>query len=225
MADIPQASPDADEPAFRSDRAVTGAPLLVITDRKATARPLVDVVAAVLDGGCRWIMVREKDLDAAALRALVGEIVGLADRYGARISVNANAAVARVCGAAGVHLPAGYDVGEARAAFGPGALIGVSAHSLAEARRAAHAGADYVTVSPVFASASKPGYGPTLGLDGLGRIAAKIAVPALALGGVTARTASDCLRAGAAGVAVMGAAMRADDPAAAVSALLAALAR
>lgn len=202
---------------------MTEAPLLVITDRKAAARPLIDVVAAALDGGCRWIMVREKDLDATALSALVGEIVGLGERYGARISVNANAAVARSCGAAGVHLPAGHDVGEARAAFGPGALIGVSAHSLAEAQNAARAGADYVTISPVFASASKPGYGPALGLGGLGRIVAEVAIPALALGGVTARTAADCLRAGATGVAVMGAVMRAADPAAAVGALLAAL--
>ncbi|MDX1421679.1 MAG: thiamine phosphate synthase, partial [Kiloniellales bacterium] len=75
------------------------------------------------------------------------------------------------------------------------------------------------TQSPIFATASKPGYGPALGLAGLAEAAAA-GLPVLALGGVTAERAPACLRAGAAGVAVMGAVMAARDPAAAVGTIL-----
>jgi thiamine-phosphate pyrophosphorylase len=87
------------------------------------------------------------------------------------------------------------------------------------------AGADYVTLSPIFASASKPGYGPALGLAGLAACVAACAGPVIALGGVTAATAPLCLAAGARGVAVMGEVMRADDPRLAVERLLHSFAR
>ena len=78
---------------------------------------------------------------------------------------------------------------------------------------AASAGADYATISPIFPTQSKPGYGPPLYLDGLKRVVGKVTIPLVALGGVTAATALSCRRAGASGVAVMGTIMRASDPA------------
>jgi thiamine monophosphate synthase len=82
-------------------------------------------------------------------------------------------------------------------------------------------GLEYVTVSPVYPSASKPGYGPPLGLSTLRNWCAACAVPVLALGGVdSADRAGACVRAGAAGVAVMGTVMRAADPAAVVRGLV-----
>ncbi len=89
---------------------------------------------------------------------------------------------------------------------------------------AAESGADYVTLSPVFESASKPGYGPALGPAGLHALAARLTIPVVALGGVGVGNAGTCLGAGAAGVAVMGAVMAAADPGAAAGKLLAALA-
>lgn len=191
-------------------------PLLVITDRTMTTRPLTDVAAAVFAGGCRWLMLREKDLDAAARDALAAEIIALAKPYGARVTVNRDPTE----GAHGVHLPQGHSVKRARQRAGPDALIGVSAHSLEEARSAAHEGADYITLSPVFPTASKPGYGPALGLDGLRRIAARLAIPVIALGGVGSDNAAPCLEAGASGVAVMGGIMGAVDPEASVASLI-----
>ena len=196
-------------------------PLLLITDRASTARPLGAVVAAALAGGCRWVMVRDKALDDSALAALVGEIMALARPFEAAVSVNGNARVAAARKARGVHLPQGQAVAEARRAVGRDALVGVSAHSFAEAEAAAVDGADYLTVSPIFPTASKPG--PGLGLEALRRIAGALAIPVLALGGMTRDNAADCLAAGAAGVAVMGGVMRAEDPAAAAAALVAAL--
>ena len=80
--------------------------------------------------------------------------------------------------------------------------------------------ADYVTLSPIRATRSKPGYGPALGLSGLAAAARRIAVPLIALGGIEATDVSPCLSAGASGVAVMGSVMRAADPANVVGELL-----
>ena len=191
-------------------------PLLVITDRTMAKRPLAEMAEAVFKGGCRWLMLREKDLDAAARDALAAEIIAVAKPYGAHVTINRD----YVEGADGVHLPQGHAVGEARRVAGKHALIGVSAHSHEEAQRAADAGADYVTLSPVFITASKPGYGPALGLDELGKVASRLAIPIIALGGIDADNAAACLEAGAKGVAVMGAVMAAADPEGVVAGLV-----
>ena len=203
-------------------------PLLVITDRGQARAPLTEIAEALFRAGVRWLMLREKDRDAAARRDLLRDRVARGAPFGATVTVNGDLAAAQAAGAAGLHLPAGDDLGhrlaEARRALGPGALLGASCHSAEEAATAAAAGTGYVTLSPVFESASKPGYGPALGPAGLQAMAARLAVPAIALGGVAAGNAGACLAAGAAGVAVMGAIMAAADPGAAARALLAALA-
>lgn len=198
------------------------APLLLITDRTQSRRPLVETAAAALQGGCRWIMLREKDLPPDDLLALARDIAALAERNGATLSVNGDLALAKALGS-GLHLPADGSALAARAALGPAALIGKSAHTLEEIEKALDTGADYVTLSPIFASASKPGYGPALGLKGLRRATTRLQIPVVALAGIDVDNAGPCLKAGAAAVAVMGGVMRADDPAAAVRALLAAL--
>jgi thiamine-phosphate pyrophosphorylase len=195
-------------------------PLLVITDRTLAHRALREVCADAFAGGCRWLMVREKDLARKRLSTLVSEVVDGARAYGAIVSVNGDAGLAAACGARGVHLPRDGDVYDARRVMGDDSLVGVSAHSMAEALRAREAGADYVTISPIYLSESKPGYGPALGLDELRRVALAVPMPVIALGGITAQNASACLDAGATGVAVMGVVMRADDPKQVVSDLL-----
>jgi thiamine-phosphate pyrophosphorylase len=194
-------------------------PVLVISDRRQARQPLAQVAKAVFAAGGRWLLVREKDLTPEDRLALVRQILVIARPYGATVLVSGDVAAARAAG--GVHLPDGGDIPAARAALGAGALIGASAHDKAGALAAAEAGADYVTLSPIFTSISKLGYGPALGLAALRAAAARMPVPVLALGGVTAETVSDCLGAGAAGVAVMGAVMGAADPGAALAALLA----
>ncbi len=203
-------------------------PLLVITDRGQALAPLTEIAEALFRAGVRWLMLREKDLEAAVRRDLLRDLVTLGAPFGATVTVNGDLAAAQAAGAAGLHLPGGGGLGdrlaEARRALGPGALLGASTHSFEEAAAAAVAGADYVTLSPVFESASKPGYGPALGPAGLAAMTARLGVPAIALGGVGGGNAGACLAAGAAGVAVMGAVMAAGDPGAAASGLLAALA-
>jgi len=196
--------------------------LLVISDRRQARRPLDELAEAIFTGGCRWFSLREKDLPAAERLALLRPLVTLGRHWEATVTVHQDLDAAVAAGADGVHLPSGGSLQTARARL-PGGLIGASAHSAEEASALLQAGADYVTVSPVFTTASKPGYGPVIGLDGLAEITARISGAVVALGGITADTAPFCLAAGAHGVAVMGEVMRAQDPQAAVEAILAAM--
>jgi len=194
-------------------------PLLVISDRRQARQPLEQVAEAAFAGGCRWFSLREKDLPSDERRALLGALVRLGRRFGAVVTVHEDIESVAAVGANGVHLPSGGSPDEARARL-PGALIGASAHSANEAAALLRAGADYVTLSPVFLTASKPGYGPALGLDGLARIVARIPGDIVALGGIPPENAAACFAAGARGIAVMGEVMRAADPQATVEQLL-----
>jgi thiamine-phosphate pyrophosphorylase len=194
-------------------------PLLVISDRRQARRPLEEVAEAVFAGGCRWFSLREKDLTPEERRVLLGELVPLGRRFGAVVTAHEDIEAVVAIGADGVHVPGGGSPGAVRARL-PGALIGASAHSADEAAALLRAGADYVTVSPVFMTASKPGYGPALGLEALASIAARAPGPVVALGGITPENAAQCVAAGARGVAVMGEIMRSADPRAIVERML-----
>jgi thiamine-phosphate pyrophosphorylase len=192
-------------------RAALPGSLLVITDRHQARKPLEDIAAAVGRGGGRWLLFRDKDLAGPARRDLALRLSAIAAEKGFALSVSADIELAAAVGARGVHLQAVDQVVAVRERLAE-AIIGVSAHSLADVAAAAAAGADYVTLSPIFLTESKPGYGPALGIESL-RTAAALGIAVLALAGVTAATAGACLTAGASGVAVMGEVMRAQDPA------------
>ena len=186
-------------------------PVLVISDRSQARQPLEQIAEAAFAGGCRWFSLREKELTPADRRASLEALVALGRRFNAIVTVHEDIEAAKASGASGIHLPSGGDPQAARARL-PGALIGGSAHSGSEAASLLRAGADYVTVSPIFLTASKPGYGPALGLDALATIVAEAAGPVIALGGITPDNAALCRGAGASGIAVMGEVMRAADP-------------
>jgi thiamine-phosphate pyrophosphorylase len=217
------------------DTTVSGAgtedvgPLVVVTDRRQAAEAghaLVEVVAAAVEAGARCVLLREKDLPAVERRRLALDLVAVLGPAGGRLIVAGDARLAREVGAAGVHLAAADPWpptgAEARGEW----IVGRSCHGTDELRSARREGATYATLSPVFASPSKPGYGPALGLDGLAAACAAVPdLPVLALAGVGPGRAADCLAAGARGVAVMGDIMRAPSTADAVRDLLAELRR
>ena len=182
----------------------------MLTDRtQAAARPLRVVIEAAVEGGARTIVLREKGLPRIERLALAEWLRDLLAPLGGRLIV----AGPDPLGSDAVHLAAGDPVPE-----GVG-LVGRSCHDAEEIDRLSTE--DYATVSPVFPTASKPGYGPVLGLHGLKSLAGRTTKPVYALGGVeSAAQVSECLAHGAAGVAVMGAVMRAPDPAATVAGLL-----
>lgn len=182
--------------------------LLVLTDRSQLppGRRLTDAVAAAIDGGARAVVLRERDLPPAERERLAEEIRALLDPVDGVLIAAAPALGA----ATGVHLRAREPMPSQRPA-----LVGQSGHDASELAAAESAGCDYVTLSPVAASASKPGYGPALGARRLGALAARTRLPVYALGGVTPDNAATWIDAGAHGIAVMGLVMRAADPAAA----------
>jgi thiamine-phosphate pyrophosphorylase len=193
-------------------------PLLVLTDRAMSAEAGLGLVATVTEavaGGARAVILREKDLPVAQRVDLARSIAGVLAATGGTLIVASDPAVAAAAGATWLHLAAADPVPPAGLAWGR------SCHSAREVAVAAAEGASYVTVSPVFATASKPGYGPALGLGELRSVVADALVPVFALGGVTPERAVACRQAGAHGVAVMGEVMRSRDPAAVVKALLA----
>jgi thiamine-phosphate pyrophosphorylase len=196
--------------------------VLVVTDRalaRAAGHDVVDVVAAALDGGAREVLLRDREVPPAERRRLAEALRARTAAAGAALHVAGDAGLARAVSADGVHLSAAEPwpgVAERE-----GLVVGRSCHTPSELAGALAEGADRATYAPVFATASKPGYGPALGLDGLA--AGCRAVPGLAvlaLGGIDPATARACVEAGAAGVAVMGGIMHAADPAAAVRALV-----
>lgn len=178
-------------------------------DRGPAERALVETVAACVGAGVEAVVLRELDLPPARRVALVERIAAA----GAAVI----SARTWLPPSVGVHLSAtqtGLDAREAP-------FHGRSCHDDEEVRRAVGGGAAYVTISPVAASASKPGHGPARGTDGVRRAVTLAGrVPVYALGGVDEHNASALRDAGAHGVAVMGAVMRADDPAAVVARIL-----
>jgi thiamine-phosphate pyrophosphorylase len=196
-------------------------PLLVITDRWQAALPLVDMVAAALAGGCRWISLSEKDLWEGEQVAWAEKLLPLAHRFGARLTVHGDIAAATILD--GIHLPGGGDARAARDRLGPEKLIGLSVHTPQQTAAADTAALDYLVAGPVYESASKPGYGPALGPKSLGEFVRSTSLPIIAIGGIDAANIAAVIQAGAAGVAVMGGVMRASDPARTVQELIAAL--
>lgn len=189
--------------------------ILVITDRTQVHGRLDDVVKDLcLESGSTWVLLRERDLQPLERRTLAARLRELTGNCGTHLSVSSDPALAAEIGADGVHLQKIADIADARAKL-PKGWIGVSAHRIAEVEAAKEAGADYVTLSPIFPSESKPGYGPPLGLESI-REASRFGIPVYALGGVTPRAAHACIEAGAHGIAVMGTVMRARDPSAVI---------
>jgi thiamine-phosphate diphosphorylase len=185
--------------------AVPGFPLLVMTDRRQCERPIADVVRAAVEGGARAVVLREKDLPRGERARLAETLRSVLATVGGVLVVASDPTLP----SDGVHLAVGEP-------FVARPIVGRSCHDAAELADAAREGCTYATLSPIFASASKPGYGPTLGVRAL----AGAPLPTYALGGVAADNAVACVEGGAVGVAVMGAVMRAADPTRVVRALL-----
>lgn len=161
------------------------------------------VLAAAGEAGAPAVLVRAKSLEGEDWTVFAEEALRFARYGGASPFLSGDPQQAARLGYDGVHLPSAA-MDEIGLAKDLGLLVGVSTHTLAEALRATRDGADYVTMSPVWLTPSKPGYGPAIGVDGLAAVCRSVAIPVLALGGVTPARVRDAVGAGAYGVASMG---------------------
>ena len=212
--------------------------LVLVTDRAAAAargRDVVDVVAAALAAlphGAALVQVREKDLPARELLALVRRVIDVAREHRCPVLVNDRLDVALAAGADGVHLPeAGLPVSVARRLPRPAPFLGgVSVHGADAAGAAARDGADLVQLGPVWDTPSKRGMGEPLGAAVVEQAARAVAgaggaARLYAVGGVTSpERAAAAVAAGAHGVTIIRGWIDAEDPGAAVAALEAATA-
>ena len=186
-----------------------------MTDASRARLPLLDLVTQATEGGVDGVYLRDNNGSANDLAMLVQTLRG---RIGdeATLLVNGGPQAALVTGS-GLHLRE-RDVtpAAARDVLGPEVLIGRAVHSPEGAIDAT--GADYLLAGHVYPSASKPGL-PPLGLAGLTSIITVTPCPVIAIGGITAERVTEVIRAGARGIAVVGAIVEADDPRATARAL------
>lgn len=188
----------------------------------AAPRSVVEVVEAALGAGAPAVQLRNKGESARALREVGGVIRALTDRSSALFFVNDRLDVALSLGADGVHLgPDDIPVPAARAVAPEGFLIGYSTDDPEEARRAVGEGADYIGCGTVYRTSTKGDAGAAIGVEGLARVAQAIEAPVVGIGGIDEGRVADVAACGAAGVAVVGAVMRASDVATTVRRLLA----
>jgi thiamine-phosphate pyrophosphorylase len=169
------------------------------------ARSLDPVAVAVsyFAGGARVLQLRHKSASSAEFLSLADAIVRHASGCGAALIVNDRADIARLCGAAGVHVgQEDLTVGDARCVVGEHAIVGVSTHDPAQVDEALRTTADYVAVGPIFGTATKDTGYTARGLD-LVRYAARRGKPVVAIGGITLDNARSVLEAGASGAAVI----------------------
>jgi thiamine-phosphate pyrophosphorylase len=194
--------------------------LVAITDDAEDQRStLVDHVAAAVRGGATSVQVR---LKKATPREVVEITKAILSKVPVPVIVNDRADIALAAGAAGVHVgEADLPVSAIRRFAPPNFIIGASLGGDAELANAKEA--DYVGIGPLFATGSKGDAGKAIGLEGFRKLAALSGRPALAVGGLTAAHAAQVMAAGAAGVAVINAIFKADDPERAARSIAAAI--
>ena len=207
----------------RLNNSSCGPLLYYVTDRHSLSEvevgpaqeTLLLKIGAAAAAGVDWIQIREKDLSARNCGLLTREALRRAAKSQAsnaaatRILVNDRLDIALSERASGVHLgenslplPEAKRLANAHAQS-QDFLIGVSCHSQEAAKSAASDGANYLFFGPVFATPSKVAFGPPQGLKRLAEVCRAVSIPVLAIGGITSLNASDCLAAGASGIAAI----------------------
>jgi thiamine-phosphate pyrophosphorylase len=183
------------------------------------------LISLVLDAGVPCVQVRAKDCSDRQRYEICERAVNLCHEAGASCIINDRVDIALAVGADGAHVgPEDLTVGVARRLLGEAPTLGASARTTADAREAGAAGASYLGVGPCYPTSTKDGLPNPIGAAGLAAVAAAVALPVLAIGGVTADRIPELLEAGAYGIAVVGAIAMASDPAAAARQLMADLA-
>lgn len=186
--------------------------LYVVLDRAAAGgRDLLDILDAALAGGSRLIQLREKEWPSGRVLPLAERLRARCAAAGATFIVNDRVDLAVAAGADGVHV--GQDDLPARVArplLRPGMILGVSTHSVAQARAAQADGADYIAVGSMFPTRSKAEF-ELVGPDLLRKLRGEIRVPLIGIGGITHANVGEVIAAGADGVAVISAVCAADD--------------
>ncbi|MGE3977299.1 MAG: thiamine phosphate synthase [Nitrospira sp.] len=187
--------------------------LLLVTDRtQAGDRSLPSLIRHAVSAGLPAVQLRERDLSSRELLPLAQEIQSITAPHAVPLIVNDRVDLMMALNLDGVHLRSdSLPPRSVRRLIGPRRLMGVSTHSVEDVRRANQGGADYVVFGPIFETPSKRPFGPPLGLDLLADVCRRSSIPVIAIGGITRERVRPVRRAGAHGVAVIGALLSRDD--------------
>jgi thiamine-phosphate pyrophosphorylase len=186
--------------------------LYVLITERCCRRDWLEAAEEALIGGADCLQLREKELEGGELLRRARRLVELCRRYDRLCIINDRADIAILSDADGVHV--GQDdlpAVEARKLIGRGKILGVSTHRIEQARRAVLDGADYIGVGPIYPSATKP-RDFVAGLEYAGQVASQIAIPAVAIAGITAANVDEVIGTGVRAIAVTAAVLGCDDP-------------
>jgi thiamine-phosphate pyrophosphorylase len=191
--------------------------LYLVTDRGlARGRSNLEIVTAAVDGGVTIVQLREKDCPTLELIEQAQSIKAYLKARNVPLIINDRVDIAQAVKADGVHLgQTDMPLEAAKRILGAEMIIGISAESIEDALAAEKGGADYLGVSPIYATPTKTDTAPALGLKGLRDIRKAVKLPLVGIGGLNRDNAADVIRNGSDGVAVVSAIVAADDPEAA----------
>lgn len=195
--------------------------LYLVTDRPlCRPKALCDVVREAVLGGVTVVQLREKHCTTVNFVRIAERLLTLLRSLGIPLIINDRIDIAHKVGADGVHLGQSDNAcEEAREVLGPDAIIGYSVETLEQAQKAQELDIDYLGVSPIFVTSTKPELTQAWGLDGLARLRDTTRLPLVAIGGMDASNAAAVRSAGADGIAVVSAICAAPDPRAAAQTL------
>lgn len=188
--------------------------LCLITDRKLVTchSSLVTAVEEALKGGVKALQLREKDLGTRKLLDMAYRMRELTGKYKAKLFINDRVDIALSVEADGVHLGQNSIPPHAvRKIVKDKFIIGVSAHSIEEAKQAEEGGADFITLGPVYKTPSKLKYGQPLGVDIIRKAKDEISIPVFAIGGIKQDRIKEVMDAGADGIALISGILGAKD--------------
>jgi thiamine-phosphate diphosphorylase len=194
----------------------------LIADPEQTARDLLGIVDQAIDAGISALQLRAKRLSDRQAFELGAALAERCRATGTLFVVNDRVDLALLLKADGVHLGvADVPIPAVRALVRDQLILGFSPETNEQASTAADSGADYLGIGPVFGTASKPDAGEAIGLDTLRHRIDLCGIPCVGVGGIDAENAGRVIAAGAVGVAVVSAVLRADDPVASTNRLAA----
>lgn len=180
--------------------------------------PVVDQVAAVIEGGCRWIQIRMKEATDEEIGKVVEAVKPMCLKEEAFLLLNDRVELAKELNVGGVHIgKTDMAPGRARAILGAAAVIGVTANTIDDIALVSGIDIDYIGVGPYATTTTKKNLAPVHGLDGMAHICKEmeqreIMIPHVAVGGIRLSDVQPLLDAGCNGIAVSGAIAFADDP-------------
>ena len=194
----------------------------LVTDRGLSrGRSTLEILQGAVRGGVTCVQLREKNCPIRDFIEQANSIKAYLRAHDIPLIINDRLDVAQAVGADGVHLgQSDMPLNVAREILKDSIIIGISAESLGDAIEAEKGGADYIGVSPIYATPTKTDTAPPLGLEGLREIRNAVRIPLVGIGGLTKDNAGEVIKHGADGVAVVSAIVSADDPELATKELL-----